>query len=94
MSLKRAVIAAAILLLTVPGVANAGGATDNPGTDGVLITGSKLVTAVAGSDMPGAISVRFEDTSTALFYKDLNGVDTSEAPGIFTIHQGGTAFGR
>ena len=45
MSLKRAVIAAAILLLAVPGVASAGGASDSPGTDGVLINGSKLVTA-------------------------------------------------
>lgn len=92
MSLKRAVIAAAILLLAVPGVASAGGAGDNPGTDGVLINGSKLVTAVGGVDTPGAISVRFEDTTTALFYEDDNGVDASQAPGLFAIHENGTAY--
>ena len=41
MSLKRAVIAAAILLLAVPSMASAGGASDSPGTDGVLIDGWK-----------------------------------------------------
>ena len=92
MSLKRAVIAAAILLLAVPGVASAGGGTDSAGTDGVLINGSKLVTAVGGVDTPGAISVRFEDTSTALFYEDDNGVDASQAPGLFAIHENGTAY--
>ncbi len=79
MSLKRAVIAAAILLLAVPAVANAGGGTDNPGTDGQIINGSKLVTAVGGSDTPGAISVRFADNPVAMFYQSDNGVDASQS---------------
>jgi outer membrane protein OmpA-like peptidoglycan-associated protein len=89
MSLKRAVIAAAILLLAVPAAATA---ADNAGTDGQIINGSKLVTAVGGADTPGAISVRFADNQVAMFYQSGNGVDAGQAPGTFAIHEAGTAY--
>lgn len=92
MSLKRAVFAAAVLLLTLPGAASAGGVADTPGTDGVIINGSKLVTAVGGTDTPGAISVRFADNQVPMFYQSDNGVDASEAPGIFAVHEAGNVY--
>ena len=92
MSRKRAAIAAAILLLAVPGVASASGWTDDAGADGQIITGSKLVTGVGGSDAAGAISIRFADTSVPLFYQSDGGVDVANAPGNFAIHQAGAAY--
>ena len=92
MNLRRAAAAAAILVLALPATAHAGGAADNAGTDGQLITGSNLVTAVGGDASSGAISARFADSTTALFYYDGAGVDPVDAPGLFAIHEGGTAY--
>jgi outer membrane protein OmpA-like peptidoglycan-associated protein len=91
MSLRRAAFAAAILLLALPCVASAT-ATDTAGSDGQLIPGSKLITAVGGGASSGAISARFADSDVALFYENDSGVDPSEAPGEFAIHEAGTAY--
>jgi outer membrane protein OmpA-like peptidoglycan-associated protein len=92
MNLKRAAAAAAILLLAFPGVANAGGWTDGAGANGQIITGSKLVTGVGGSDAEGAISIRFADNPIPLFYESKGGVDVINAAGNFVIHEAGTAY--
>ncbi len=92
MNVKRAVFLAAILLLALPSAALAT-PLDTAGTDGQLISGSKLITAVGGDENSGAISVRFADNPVAMFYENDNGVDPSEAPGVFTIHEHATAYG-
>jgi len=86
---KRAAFAAAVLLLALPGVASAS-AADDPGTDGIVINGSNLVTLVAGTEGPGVISARFADNATTpLFYWSDDGVST-DAPGMFAIRENGT----
>lgn len=92
MFLRRAAIAASLLLLAVPAAAQAGpGPADDPGTDGVIIQGSKLVTLVAGQDAPGIISARFADTAIPLFYESDNGVSI-DAPATFSIHTNGDSY--
>jgi outer membrane protein OmpA-like peptidoglycan-associated protein len=95
MNLRRAAALAAILTLALPSAAYAGGGpVDSTGPSGQLITGSNLVTAVGGDVNSGGISVRFADSDVALFYYDNLGVDPGPqgAPGIFAIHEGGTAY--
>jgi hypothetical protein len=92
MNLKWAAVVAAILLLALPSAAFA----DDPGTDGVIVNGTNLVTLVVGQDAPGAISVRFADDPTyALFYENdnYNGV-TPTAPGNFVIQENGVAYSQ
>lgn len=93
MFLRRAAIAASLLLLAVPAAATASpvAAADDPGTDGVIIQGSKLVTLVGGQDAPGIISVRFADAGIPLFYESDDGV-SADAPGEFVIHNQGDAY--
>jgi outer membrane protein OmpA-like peptidoglycan-associated protein len=93
MSLKRAVTAAAVLFLAVPAIASAGPSLikDDPGTDGVIIQGSNLVTLVAGQDAPGVISSRFTDSPVPLFYESDSGV-SADAPGEFAIHTNGYVY--
>jgi outer membrane protein OmpA-like peptidoglycan-associated protein len=92
MNLKRAAAVAAILLLAVPAAAYAGGWTDSAGTDGQIITGTKLVTGVGGDVNAGAISVRFADKAIPLFYRSSGGVDVVNAPGMFAIHESGNLY--